>query len=270
MLGLVGSSDEEPLRYSLRSGIREHAKIRQTMEENPGMRAPHMDAKKSSLRSEAKLRSTTPSPVRGDDSAQDVPISSQKVSAMTHSAYQNGSYRPLLAAFSPTSLPRCVQGPDVVQCPALPTSHASRSPSPSHRHPVPQSWLPPSFARAASADKSRASRDTHVKADWREAASVMDGLLRGPADDLLREPDNTRCRLCKHGLTGNMVADEPAIANLRLVSAMDFAWATCEKFHSTREDLQQLAAEKRKEADGLRRLIAQYRDAGRSTLVTQP
>lgn len=63
-----------------------------------------------------------------------------------------------------------------------------------------------------------------------------------------------KCRLCGHSLTGNLVADELAVANHRLVNAMDFAWVTCEQLYHKKAELQQRSLAKQREAEHLRKL----------------
>merc|ERR1719375_933082 len=63
-----------------------------------------------------------------------------------------------------------------------------------------------------------------VQKEWEEVSTVADGILRGPVDHLLQEPERARCRLCGQSLTGNLVCDQHIVGNHRLVQTMDFAW----------------------------------------------
>merc|ERR1719329_872949 len=85
---------------------------------------------------------------------------------------------------------------------------------------------------AARAPAARADDPAvQLRADWEEASGVIDHILRGPFDPAIQNPSSVKCRLCSHSLTGNLVADELAVANHRLVKAMDFAWVTCEQLY---------------------------------------
>lgn len=88
---------------------------------------------------------------------------------------------------------------------------------------------------------------------------AIESLLRGPAEHLLQDPSKITCRLCGHSLTGNIVADQLAVANYRLVGAMDLAWATAERFYHEKVDLQRQALAKQRDADTLRGLINELR-----------
>lgn len=89
---------------------------------------------------------------------------------------------------------------------------------------------------------------------WHDASDVVDGILRGPADHIMRDPDQARCRLCGQSLTGNMLADQNAVANHRLVTAMDYAWSICDKFYVEKAELQKRALAKRREVEDLAKL----------------
>jgi len=93
-----------------------------------------------------------------------------------------------------------------------------------------------------------------IQHSWHDASDVVDGILRGPADHIMRDPDKARCRLCGQSLTGNMVADQMAVANHRLVTAMDYAWSVCDKFYCEKVELQKRALAKRREVEELANL----------------
>lgn len=110
---------------------------------------------------------------------------------------------------------------------------------------------PSSYAARPPAKDDPAAQ---LRADWEEASGVIDHILRGPFDPAIQDPSSVKCRLCSHSLTGNLVADELAVANHRLVKAMDFAWVTCEQLYHKKAELQQRSLAKQREAEHLRKL----------------
>jgi len=85
-----------------------------------------------------------------------------------------------------------------------------------------------------------------IQQEWEEVSTVADGILRGPVDHLLRDPEGARCRLCGQSLTGNLVVDQNIVGNHRVVSCMDFAWAVSERFCRDKGEMQQRALNKRR------------------------
>lgn len=99
-----------------------------------------------------------------------------------------------------------------------------------------------------------------VQQEWEEVSTVADGILRGPVDHILRDSERARCRLCGQSLTGNLVADQCIACNYRLVTAMDFAWAVCERFCHEKAELHKQALAKRRHLEEVRALAAQLRE----------
>jgi len=101
--------------------------------------------------------------------------------------------------------------------------------------------------------------EIRFRAEWEEASTNMDNILRGPADYVMQNPSAVQCRLCGNSLTGNIVADQHAVCNHRLVSAMDFSWETAERFFSHKTELQRQSLVKEEEVKELRNLIKHVR-----------
>lgn len=107
-----------------------------------------------------------------------------------------------------------------------------------------------------------ACEDCPFRRQCRDAFATIDELLRGATAEqqqLRLDPTATQCRLCKQKLTGNALVDELAVTNARLVQAMDFAWATCERFHDVKTELHEKVHAKRQEVRELRELLEQLR-----------
>lgn len=98
-----------------------------------------------------------------------------------------------------------------------------------------------------------------IQKEWEEVSTIADGILRGPVDHLLREPERARCRLCGQSLTGNLVVDQNIVGNHRLVGCMDFAWTVCDRFCRDKGDTQQRALGKRRHLEEVQGLAGQLR-----------
>jgi len=98
-----------------------------------------------------------------------------------------------------------------------------------------------------------------IQKEWEEVSTIADGILRGPVDHLLREPERARCRLCGQSLTGNLVVDQNIVGNHRLVGCMDFAWTVCERFCQEKGEMQQRALSKRRHLEEVQGLAGQLR-----------
>lgn len=98
-----------------------------------------------------------------------------------------------------------------------------------------------------------------IQQEWEEVSTVADGILRGPVDHLLREPERARCRLCGQSLTGNLVVDQNIVGNNRLVQCMDFAWSVCERFCRDKGEMQRRALAKRRHLEEVQGLAGALR-----------
>merc|ERR1719506_2016823 len=98
-----------------------------------------------------------------------------------------------------------------------------------------------------------------VQKEWEEVSTVADGILRGPVDHLLQEPERARCRLCGQSLTGNLMVDQNIVGNHRLVQCMDFSWQVCERFCRDKGEMQRRALAKRRHLEEVQGLAGQLR-----------
>lgn len=122
----------------------------------------------------------------------------------------------------------------------------------------------PSLAKTLSKERALsappAGADSAIARDWRESTAVLDRMLHGPLDPHCLEPGRVRCRQCTQPLLlGNLVGDEMAVANHRLVSAMDFAWAVTERLYHQKAALEQKNFEVASKAANMRDMVNSLR-----------